>query len=189
MLTLPISLQKIRYVSRPQPLNYDLDILVNGPQCRISPLYFLNHLVGTVMAVGLDLLLKACSNLNQVMRIHTPLYIPSMCHSSNLPTARKETSFQLLTMVSLPNTNRESFRGDEGSSWDHLACCPSMLQSLRRCRLLLDQRFPTLRRNVEDSDNLPLLPIPMTSYPFRLPLPLKTLALIFQRRLFCQNLL
>ena len=61
----------------------------------------------------LDPLLKAYSNLDQVTRAQTRLSIPSMCCASSPPTVRIETSFQLLTMVSLPSTNKRSLRGDE----------------------------------------------------------------------------
>ena len=67
-------------MSRPQTLNYGPDTLEIKPQRQMFPLHFLSHLVGTVMAVDLDLLLKAYSNLNQglSMGIQTRLYIASI---------------------------------------------------------------------------------------------------------------
>ena len=146
-LTLPTFLLRIPYASQPQPLNYGHGITNSKPQRHIPPLYFPNHLVGTVMAIVLDPLLEAYSNLDQVARDQTRLSIPSMCHTSNPLTVRIETSFQLLTMVSLPSTNKRSLPGEEAGSSDLLACYQSIHQSVRWCQLVLDSMFLILSRN------------------------------------------
>ena len=68
-----------RYTGQQPPATPHLSTLL--PQC----------IVDTVIAIDLDPLSKAYSNVNQVIRVQTRLYTPSTCHTSNLPIARMGT--------------------------------------------------------------------------------------------------